>query len=46
MIQGSEHIAAVVIDHDGSVLASTRVQNDEGALVSLIATVGEIAAGR
>ena len=36
----------VVIDHDGSVLASMRVQNDEDALVSLIATVGEIAAGR
>ena len=36
----------VVIDHDGSVLASTGVQNDEGAFVSLIATVGEIAAGR
>ena len=36
----------VVIDRNGTVLVSTRVQNDEDVLLDLIATVAEIAAGR
>jgi transposase len=35
----------VVIDQAGTVLLSTRVENDEAALLELIATVAEIAGG-
>lgn len=36
----------VVIDQTGAVLFSKRVENDENALLDLIATVAEISAGR
>ena len=35
----------VVIDQDGTVLLSRRVENDENALLDLMATVAEISAG-
>lgn len=35
----------VVIDQTGTVLLSKRVENDENALLELIATIAEIAAG-
>jgi transposase len=42
---GKREHHCVVIDQTGAVLLSKRVENDESALLDLIATVAEIAAG-
>lgn len=42
---GKGHHHCVVIDADGTKLHSARVANDEAALLDLIATVTELAAG-
>jgi Transposase len=40
---GKEHHWAVVVDHDGTVLLSRRVANDERAILELLAMAGELA---
>ena len=40
---GKQHHWAVVVDHDGAVLLSRRVANDERAILELLAAAGELA---